>query len=842
MWQPGPSIRLQKNTVYSYTHRGNGLSVLLCPVVGSRVCAYMRAVSAGSKDEHGKTGSAHFIEHMSFRIQKGKIWSLASKGDVINAETNMDSTRFYVVHLPHQTEDTIRIDSERFKQASVPVDKVSVELQAVINEMLNGERAGNQMFHTTSALAILEHPYHHSTIGTRFDVSSTTAADMENFRKQFYVPNNTTLIFSGHFDAEQILQDVHENFGSIPASKTLETEHTPEPPQYGRRFAELNIEAPCPMICMAFRCPEGSTKESVVLQCISRLTWHNSQGRAKQLIDTNVLHDVSTYAPRQLNPYLWFMHGTLETSGNLEMAETKMHRVLESFATHPVIEEELQACKSSLRDDWNRSLESVTDIMNELGRGVSMGDWKDCASRVVALESVTPADITSVAKLVFRRHHMTVTHVKPTAKKLPMSKATALPPIVTEKSPLSFPEVVASKAGWSLESLSPGTNVLHVPRASYVRVTLSARFSPAQQDMASLFVSHMKNKPQMTTALHTERHFSHDHEFVHMTMEMPTNTNVLEQSSNIMFNQEWLNPSIHNVSVQKRHMVAEMNAMKKDQTYLTKSHFIKSLFEKTTYHTPLEVRINRIDQLTKQDIHRFHASWIDQARSMVTIVTPTVEAAAILGKILPANASVPETTFEWQSSVRKAYTKHVGLHGYGSFQIMLGQTVPLKQYTRSAIALECAAGILGGGMTGRLMHTVREQKGLGTYGIYAVMQYVSPKTDGIFCIQGTFSPSSIEEGLTCTRELLHDWHENGVTAAEFENARERMLGSRIIANDSVDRLHGTVLQYMLHHKSPKQAMEEYESTLNDITLAEVNDTLARFIDPQKMSEVVVGPT
>jgi len=535
------------------------------------------------------------------------------------------------------------------------------------------------------------------------------------------------------------------------------------------------------------------------------------------------------------------MHGTLETSGNLETAETKMFHVLESFMTHPVTEEELQTCKSSLQDDWNRSLESVTDIMNGLGRGVSMGNWKDCADRVVALESVTPADITSVAKLVFRRHHMTVTHVNPTVKKAPELKATALPAAMSKQTPAKLPPVVANKVGWSINSLSPGTNILHVPRASYVRVTLSARFSPAQQDIASLFVSHMKNAPQMTAALHTERIFSHDHEFVHMTMEMPTNLNVLQQASDIMFHKEWMNPSIHNINVQKRHMIAEMNAMKKDQSYLTKSHFIKSLFEKTMYHTPLDVRTNRIQHMSKRDIQHFHASWIGQSPTMVTIVTPTVEAAATLGKILPAGASVTETTLEWQPVARKASSAHVKLAGYGSFQIMIGQTVAMKQYTRVAIALECAAEILGGGMTGRLMHTVREQKGLGTYGIYAVMQYVSPKTDGIFCIQGTFSPSSIQEGLACTKELLHDWHENGVTQAEFENARERMLGRRIIANDSVDHLHGTVLQYLLHQKSPKQAMEEYESTLNQITRDEVNDTLAQYIDPHKMSEIVVGP-
>ena len=173
---------------------------------------------------------------------------------------------------------------------------------------------------------------------------------------------------------------------------------------------------------------------------------------------------------------------------------------------------------------------------------------------------------------------------------------------------------------------------------------------------------------------------------------------------------------------------------------------------------------------------------------------------------------------------------------------MMGQTVPVKQHSRTAIALECAAEILGGGMTGRLMHTVREQKGLGTYGIYAVMQYVSPKTDGIFCIQGTFSPNSIKEGLVCTRDLLCDWQLNGVTAAELENVKERILGSRIIANDSVDKLHGMVLQYLLQQQSPKQEIEKFETILKEITLEEVNKTLTQLIDISKMSEVVVGPT
>ena len=112
----------------------------------------MRAVHAGSKEEADfvPMGMAHFLEHMSFRIQDSKIWSLAAKGDVINAMTNMDSTRFYVVHLPEQTAETIQIDN-RFKEVNVPAIKFQ---SSVFRHQRAGTwtRSRNKMFQTTSAV------------------------------------------------------------------------------------------------------------------------------------------------------------------------------------------------------------------------------------------------------------------------------------------------------------------------------------------------------------------------------------------------------------------------------------------------------------------------------------------------------------------------------------------------------------------------------------------------------------------------------------------------------------------------------------------------------------------
>lgn len=855
MWVPGESFKIGHSQVVSYTHVNNGLQVLLCPVPGAAVCGYMRAVRAGSADEDGMTpmGAAHFIEHMSFRIQKGKIWSLASKGDVINAETNMDSTRFYVVHLPHQTPQTIEIDSQRFRQAAVPAEKIPIERNAVLNELERGQQAGNKMFRTTSSVAILEHPYHHSTIGTKMDVSRTSARDMAHYRETYYTPNNTTLIFAGAFDPKSVLDHVNTHFGEMPKGPELGNVHTVEPPQEGRRAVHLNISAPCPMICMAFPQPKGATKDSLIMKCISRLTWYNEEGRAKPLVSDGTLHDVSTYSPRQLDPYLWFFHGTMEqTSKHIRNSvEEKMLHILQSFATHPVTKDELETIKMSLRDDWNRSTESVTDIMNELGRSVSMGCWTDFGDRHHTLDTITPADIQEMAEHAFAQEKMTVTHVIPTKihnhkfNLRPMVSQTTLSPPAHMLTGLQ-----GEASTWEVRPLSAATNILHVPRANYVRATLSARYSPEEHDMASLLVSNLgygKRGTETTTSaltrLHSERRFSHDHEFVHMSMEMPLTTDILKRAGSIMFSQDWSRPEFteEHVELQKRHMLSELRSLSSNQQHQTKSHFIQAAFENTQYHECIDERVKRIQSWSAKDLRQFHKKWLSRDNVYCTIVAPTTGAAATLGEIFPAHDTVPKTTLAWNSLPRRSLTKHVPLAGYGSAQMMMGQTIPIQEEHKDSIALTTAASILGGGMTARLMHVVREQKGLGTYGIYAQMQHISPSTDSLFCIQGTFSPGSLKEGLECTRALVQEWQAKGVTEKELEDAKDNMIGKRVIASDTVDQLHGMVLRSILQRKDPKKAFEKFCSDVRALTVDEVNTALRKWIDPSKMIEIVVGP-
>ena len=851
-WIPGASIQLSGQPVYSYTHTDNELTLLLCPVPASGVCAYMRVIHAGSQDENGctPTGAAHFIEHMSFRIQQGKIWSLASKGDVINAETNMDSTRFYVVHLPEQTEQTIRIDSERYKQAAVPAVKVPVERHAVLNELERGEQAGNLMFHTTSSVAELDGGYHHSTIGTRMDVMNTVAGDMERFRSKYYVPANTTLIFCGSFDPEHVMTTVHDHFGSIPAGMKNIPVLKPLVPQLGKRSVELRTVAPCGMVCMAFHQPRASTKESIALQCIQMMTWYNEQGQAAPLIEQGILHGVSVYAPRQKNNYLWFLHGTLSRTSvsKRQLAEQGMLSTLQWFGKNNVTQQRLDLVKTAMKDQWSRNTESVTNLMNELGQSASLGDWQDYAKRHEALAGITIADVRKIARQLFTSNNMTVTHVIPTATVTPILEPVELTLSSSKLSPHTFPTPLPAAAPWTVQAVSESATIIHVPRAKYVRAIVSTRFSPAQHDIASLFVSNMGNgceyhetPTSALMALHSERSFTHDHEYIHLSMAMPDSSATLQKAGNLMFHGEWLNPTFSEsfIHLQKQHMIAELNSKARDQTYLLKSNLMRHLFQRTLYDEPIEARISRLNQITGRDLQQFHAKWIKPDHAFVTIVAPTPNK---LAQVLSTNTKGPSSaTLSWRAKHRVASTTHRVLPGYGSFMVALGQTVHVEHHSQDAMALRCAIHILGGGMTARLMHTVREQRGLGTYGLYAVLQSVSPKTDHILCVQGTFSPESIHEGLECTRQLIREWHQDGVTPEEVATAQECMIGQQLIGSDDVDQLHTEVLKYILEGRNPQTAYQQYTDQIRALTPQTVNNALRKYLNPDQLAEVIIGP-
>jgi len=849
MWESGRSVKISGNPVYEYIHQKNDLRVLLCPIPNTNSTAYMRVIHSGSAAEVGvsKSGSAHFLEHMSFRINDGKIWELSSQGDKINASTNLDSTKFFVTHLPEQTEDVLKIDAHRFSNHKVPEDKVCVEMQAVKNELLQKHtRAGPQMFASAANTAFTAHPYRGQTIGTLSDIYNTKANELDNYRDHFYVPNNATLIFTGNFNPQNVLKHIHKYFGNMPKGQHCNPVHCPEPIQKGMRISELNISAPCHMLCLAFHTPNGRTKELLVLQVIANLLWKNRNGRGKQLVTSNILHDIGVHCPKQHDPFLFFFHGTMGRPNHV--APYKMLEILQTFSTVPVNDFDLNNVKRKMVDEWDRSTESPSNIMNAIAAGVSIGNWTDVSDRHHILSSITKYDLMRVASTVFRKNNMTVTSVVPSQAERNFfldtvdtsSEAHSL-----EKAPASLDIVVKNepKANWSTVGLGMTTNVIHCPQAKYARATISARFDPEYSDIASLFVKNFGEIKQQLYNLHSNRTFASGHEFIHLNMELPLEIGKLKQAAFLIANTDWKSPHFdeETIEIKKRKMISEIRTATQDQAFMTKSTFVQQLFSNTIYNIPVHQRINALERVTTNHMKQFHKKWIIGGdNTILTIVSPTLEMGQKLAQILPNSSQKPITTMSWNTLPRKAIQKHIPLKGYGSVSVMIGQTVPIKGDNQVSIALQCAVEILGGGMKSRLMHIVREQKGLGTYGVYAELKSINSRTDKIFVISGSFTPSCFDAGMQCTRELLADFCRSGVTSSELKFAKSRMIGSRKISRDDVTELKKACIDQIIIGNDPFAAFENFDKRVGELTVSKVNDAITKYLDDTKMIEISCG--
>jgi predicted Zn-dependent peptidase len=129
---------------------------------------------------------------------------------------------------------------------------------------------------------------------------------------------------------------------------------------------------------------------------------------------------------------------------------------------------------------------------------------------------------------------------------------------------------------------------------------------------------------------------------------------------------------------------------------------------------------------------------------------------------------------------------------------------------------------------------------LGTYGIYSELKLVNSRTDKIFVISGSFSPDSFDAGMKCTRKLLADFCQKGITEKELEFAKTRMIGSRKISRDDVTELKRACIDEIIDGNDPFAAFENFDKRVGELTVSKVNDAIKKYLDCTKMIEISCG--
>ena len=218
---------------YKQYQLDNGLNVVLHEDKSDPIVSVAILYHVGSNREtKGRTGFAHLFEHMMFQESKNigqdQFFSkIQGAGGTLNGGTWKDGTVYFEIVPKNALEMALWLESDRMGFLLPTVTQEAFENQQEVVQNEKRQSYDNRPYgHTNYVIDKLmytdNHPYNWQTIGEMEDLKNATLADVHEFYKRWYGPNNATLVVAGDFDEEQTKKMIEKYFGELKATDKIE--------------------------------------------------------------------------------------------------------------------------------------------------------------------------------------------------------------------------------------------------------------------------------------------------------------------------------------------------------------------------------------------------------------------------------------------------------------------------------------------------------------------------------------------------------------------------------------------------------------------------------------------
>nr|WP_256253716.1 pitrilysin family protein [Alteromonas sp. V450] len=373
------------NVDYERFTLDNGLTVVLHVDRSDPVAAVALTAHVGSaREKEGRTGFAHLFEHLLFleseNLGKGGLDKLSAKigGSGANGSTSRDSTNYYQTVPIDALEKMIWAEADKlgFFINTVTEPVLAKEKQVVKNEKrqsVDNRPYGHNQYVIDKNLYPKGHPYSWQVIGSLDDLQNATLADVKEFFKTWYVPNNVVLTIAGDIDVNQTKAWVKKYFDEIPAGKKI-NKLPPQPAKLNETIKRFHIDnfAQAPMLTMVWPTVPEYHDDYYPLQVLSQ---YLSQGKNaplnKVLIDEKKLtSDVYLYGydaeiAGQLQLQVMAFNGV-----NLNTVEKGINEAFARFEKDGISSKDLARIKAGQETEFYQGLSSV------LGKGFQLAQYE----------------------------------------------------------------------------------------------------------------------------------------------------------------------------------------------------------------------------------------------------------------------------------------------------------------------------------------------------------------------------------------------------------------------------------------------------------------------------------
>ena len=391
----------------------NGLELVVIPDHRVPVVTHMIWYKVGAADETpGKSGLAHFLEHLMFKgtakHPAGQFSQVVARiGGQENAFTSYDYTAFYQRVPSEKLKTVMEFEADRMTGLQLTDAVVRPELQVILEEqnqrVRNNPRArlGQQI----DAALYLNSPYGKPVIGWRHEMEGLTRNDAIGFYRRFYAPNDAIVVLAGDVDPQAALKLAEETYGKVAPRNTIRPRKRPQEPKpvavRSLTLADPRVEQP--LMQREYLVPSFHTAkpgESAALEVLAHILGSGSNSRLYNslVVDKHLAVGAGAwYQSDALDMSKFSVYGAPRQGVTLPQLEAATDAVIAELIKKGVTPQELERSKTKLIADAVYAHDSQRSMAQWYGVALATGStvadvehWTD-RIRAVTAEQVQDA-------------------------------------------------------------------------------------------------------------------------------------------------------------------------------------------------------------------------------------------------------------------------------------------------------------------------------------------------------------------------------------------------------------------------------------------------------------------
>lgn len=882
------------NIPYTEYKLDNGLTVILHEDHSDPLIHVDVAYHVGSaREEVGKSGFAHFFEHMMFQgsehvADEEHFKIITESGGTLNGSTNTDRTNYFETVPSNQLEKMFWLESDRmgFLLDAVTQKKFEVQRATVKNE--RGQNYDNRPYgllgeKVNKALYPEGHPYSWLTIGYVEDLDRVNVNDLKKFFLRWYGPNNATLTIGGDLDPEQTLKWVVKYFGPIPAGPEVDDMEKMPVHLDADRYISMDDNVSLPLLYMAWPTVSRFDKDEAPLDVLMSIM---GSGRTSLLYKNMVKPGLAVQASAG--------HGCSELActfsilalpnpakgATLAQLEGIVRKSMQEFETRGVTDDDLARVKAGIVSSMIYGLESVRGKTSQLASYQTFRhDANYIGKDIARYENVTKADVMRVYGQYIQGHHAVIMSVLPRGKNVApahadtwMPKPRKLPEYTkTDENSLhfrrphdDFDRSVQPPAGANPQIKLPpvwhdkqanGVEVLGAQNKEVPTVAISVRFPAGSK----VILPEQAGLPAMTAGMMNEATLQSTNEELsnrlqklgstvsfgsgdnYTTLYIRSLTRNLDKTLDIaaerLYQPKFATEDFNRLKAQT---LEGIRASRKNASATATNIFRELMYGKdNAFGLPGAGTMQTVSALTLGDVKGFYQTWYKPEGAAIIAVGnldqgELMQKLAIFADWQGQHPEIPAVKPFPPVAAGTLY--FIDKPGAAQSEIRIGKRAPTWDATGEFYRLRLMNYNLGGAFNSRININLREDKGY-TYG--ARSYFTADKDAGRFTASAGVRENATEASIIEFNKEIQNYANDGMTIEELQFLKNA-VGQRDALNYETPRQKLGLLGEIVTYDLPDNFVEEQNEILANVALPELNALAKKELDLSQMVTVVVG--